>query len=129
MKENKISVEINKPISEVFEFTTNPKYTNLWIGGIVREERNESPVKLGTEYKNVNGQGEWSIYTVVQLGLNKLFELKQKDSLYSVRYTYEKISDNKTKLTYYEWVESGELDGPFTRDTIEKLKQIMENKE
>lgn len=29
MKENKISVVINRSIEEVFEFTTNPKNTHL----------------------------------------------------------------------------------------------------
>jgi uncharacterized protein YndB with AHSA1/START domain len=129
MKENKLSIEINRPVSKVFEFTTNPKKTPLWIDSIVNEERNESPVKLGTEYKNVNKKGERSTYKVVRLESNKIFELKQENSQYSVRYTYERISDTKTKLTYHEWVENGELEGPFTQDTMEKLKKIMENKE
>ena len=57
MKENKISIEINCTVGKVFEFTLNPKNTPLWIDNIVREERNESSVKVGTEYKNVNGGG------------------------------------------------------------------------
>jgi len=35
MKENKITIIINKPIREVFEFTTYPKNTHLWIPSII----------------------------------------------------------------------------------------------
>jgi hypothetical protein len=126
MKDNKISIEINRPVSEVFEFTINPNNTHLWIDGIVHEEANESPIRLGTEYRNVNKNGEWSEYEVVQFKPNKIFELKQKNSLYNVRYTYEQLSNTKTKLTYFEWVEKGELDGPFTIAVLEKLKSVME---
>jgi uncharacterized protein YndB with AHSA1/START domain len=31
MRENKILIVIDKPVKEVFEFTTNPKNTPLWI--------------------------------------------------------------------------------------------------
>jgi len=48
MKENKISIIINKPIEEVFEFTTNPKNTHLWITSIVEEVSDEYPPKIGT---------------------------------------------------------------------------------
>lgn len=34
MRENKITVVIDKPINKVFEFTTNPKNTHLWIPSI-----------------------------------------------------------------------------------------------
>ncbi len=125
MKENKISIEINCPISEVFEFTLNPKNTPLWIDNIVSEQTNEWPVKLGTKYKNANG-GKWSEYTVIQFEPNKLFEMKQSNSLYHVHYTFKKISDKKTKLTYFEWVEKGELEDPFCLAFLEKLKRVME---
>ena len=35
MKENKIVVIINKPVDEVFEFTTIPQNTHLWASSIV----------------------------------------------------------------------------------------------
>ena len=46
MKENKITVIINKPIGEVFEFTTNPKNTHLWIPSIEEEIAEEYPPKI-----------------------------------------------------------------------------------
>lgn len=128
MKKNRISVEINCPVSEVFEFTINPINTRLWIDSIVREETNESPVKLGTKYKNINRESKWTEYTVVKFEPNKIFEMKQNNSSYHVRYTYEQISDKKTKLTYFEWVEHGDLDEPFSLVVLKKLKEVIEGK-
>ena len=125
-KENKISVIINKPVSSVFEFTTNPKNTPLWIEDIISEETNEFPIRLGTEYKNVNKKSKWTVYTVVNLEKNVLFQLKQKDNNYSVCYEYESLPGNRTKLVYTEWVDNGELAEPFSIVTLEKLKEIIE---
>lgn len=127
MKENKIVIEINSPVSKVFEFTINPESTHLWIENIVREEANESPIRVGTEYKNLNKQNKWTEYEVVQFYPNKIFEMKQKNDSYHVRYTYESIFDNKTKLTYFEWVDEGELEEPFSLVVLEKLKKIIED--
>ena len=127
MKDNKIIIEINCPNSKVFEFTINPDNTHLWIDNIVREVTNEFPIRLGTEYKNLNKQGKWTEYKVTSFELNKIFELKQKDNSYHVRYTYESISDNKTNLTYFEWVDEGDLEEPFSPVVLEKLKEVIEN--
>lgn len=127
MKENKISVEIDRPVADVFEFTINPRNTHLWIDSVIREEANEFPIKLGTEYRNVNAKGEWSEYNVVQFAQNKIFEMSQKNSSYHVRYSYENLSNNKTRLTYFEWVDNGEIQGPFSENTLQKLKSVMEN--
>ena len=37
MNQNQLVIVINKPLSEVFEFTTNPKYTHLWVPFIDEE--------------------------------------------------------------------------------------------
>lgn len=126
MKENKIAIEINSSVSKVFEFTINPANTHLWIENIVREEANGSPINVGTEYRNLNKKNKWTEYEVVQFYPNKIFEMKQKNDSYHVRYTYESISDNKTKLTYFEWVDEGELEEPFSLVVLEKLKKIIE---
>ena len=128
MKENRLVIEINRPVAEVFEFTINPRNTHLWVDSIAKEETNELPIKLGTRYRNVNRQGVWSEYEVVKFSLNKVFELKMKDASYHVRYDYEPVSGAKTELTYFEWVEDGELDGPFAITTLEKLKRLMERR-
>ena len=48
MKQNKIIVIINRPIEEVFEFTTNSKNTHLWIPSIEEEIAEEYPPKINT---------------------------------------------------------------------------------
>jgi len=127
MKENKILIEINCSASKIFKFTLNPINTPLWIDNIVREETNESPTRIGTEYKNLNKQGKWTMYEIVRFEPNRMFEMKQKNSSYHVRYTLEPISDNKTKLTYFEWVDEGKLEEPFSSAILEKLKEILES--
>lgn len=126
MKQNKISIKINRPIKEVFEFTINPQNTSKWIDGIVKEETNEWPVKIGTIYRNKGSDDVWNEYELVELKPEKLFTLKQKNSDYSVQYTYKPLSGNLTELTYYEWMREGELENPFTQDTLIKLKNILE---
>lgn len=126
MKENKITIQINKPVSEVFDFTTNPPMTPQWMDSIVKEITDSHPIKLGTIYKNVGKDGVWSEYSVEQYQPGKVFELKQIGSDYGVRYLYKEITDNITELEYYEWVEQGELNHPLKQATLEKLKAIME---
>lgn len=126
MKENEISIEINCPVKEVFAFTINPKNTPLWIERIVSEEASEFPIQLGTEYKNISKNGDWTQYKVTQLKQNKVFELKQKSGLYHVLYKYEALSESKTKFTYIEWVDDGEIEHPFTLAVLKKLKKVVE---
>lgn len=126
MKENKISIKINRPIKEVFDFTINPQNTPKWIDGMVIEETNEWPVKIGTIYRNKGSDNIWNEYKLIEFEPEKVFTLKQKNSDYSVKYTYKSLSDNLTELIYSEWVDKGELDSPFTENTLIKLKNIIE---
>ncbi len=127
MTSNVQTIEIDKPIAEVFEFTINPDNTPKWIDGIKEEKVNSSPVTVGTEYSNTNNGTDWTIYTCTEFEKDRKFVLQQKDSLYHVEYTYEKISDTQTKLTYHEWMENNAvLAEPFEMKTLEKLKQVIE---
>lgn len=127
MKENKLVIKIDKPAIEAFEFTLNPENTPLWIDSIVKEEVNEQPPQVGTVYRNVNRNGEWSEYVVTALEENKMFEWASKDGKYHVRYTFNPIDNNTTELEYYEWVDNGELKETFTQNILEKLKSVLEN--
>ena len=128
MRENKITVIINKPIEEVFEFTTNPKNTHLWIPSIDAEIAEEYPPKINTKYKNRGKDSNWDFYKVVEFKENEVFILTDLDENYSVRYTYRKLDSNKTEMEYFEWMKKGELSNPFTKDILMKLKSVMESK-
>lgn len=127
MKDCRLSIKINKSVSEVFEFTTDPNNTPLWVDSIVHEEVNENPVKLGTIYRNKNKEGVWQEYKVTKFEKDKVFVFSQKNSTYHVKYTFFEIDKNTCELEYYEWVDEGDLDEPFTIDILEKLKNILEN--
>lgn len=126
MKENKVIITINKPITEVFEFTTNPKNTHKWIPSIIEETAEKYPPKIGTIYKNRGQTSDWSSYKVTAFEKSKVFALVNLDGNYFVRYIYRKLSDNKTEMEYFEWVKTGELDSPFTKEILQKLKKILE---
>jgi hypothetical protein len=128
MKDCKLTIKINKSASEVFAFTTDPKNTPLWVKSIVHEETNEKSVKIGTIYKNQNPQGVWNTYEVTGYEKNKTFTFSLIGSPYHVKYKFTPIDDNSCELEYYEWMDEGILEEPFTIDILEKLKTILETK-
>jgi|SRR3989344_1161068 len=129
MKQNKLTIQINEPVYEVFNFTITPMNTKKWIDSILTEETNEWPVKIGSTYTNQNRQTEiWDEYTVTDYKEFEVFELTSKDKNYHVRYTYKPIKENTTELEYYEWMDNRELESPFTIEILEKLKSILEKK-
>jgi hypothetical protein len=127
MKENKLTIRINKPISEVFDFTINPKNTSLWLESIVEEKIDADEIKLGVLYINKDKDGNMNTYKLVSFEKNKIFELKSTSSFYSVRYTYKPISENETELEYFEWVEQGELEALLLMSTMQRLKDVLEH--
>jgi hypothetical protein len=56
-----------------------------------------------------------------------MFEFVSKDGNYHVRYNYKSIDENSFKLEYYEWVDDGELEEPFSMETLEKFRTVLEN--
>ncbi len=126
MRENKITVIINKPIDEVFEFTTNPKNTHLWIPSISEEVADEYPPKINMEYRNRGDSADWNKYKVVDFEKNRVFILFNLEDKYFVKYSYHKLDDNRTEMEYFEWMIDGELISPFTEDIFGNLKKVME---
>jgi uncharacterized protein YndB with AHSA1/START domain len=126
MKSKKLVIKINKPVAEVFEFVTNPANTPKWLEFIVVEKTNEMPPKLGTIYKNRNKAREWSTYEMTTFQQNKMFIMSNRHGNYDVQYIFKPLGDNETQLEYYEWVNKGELEKPFTQDILEKLKLVIE---
>lgn len=127
MKKNRITIIINKPIKNVFEFTTNPQNTNLWVPSIREEIVDEYPPKINSIYKNRGNDYDWNFYKVQEFKENKIFTLTDLQENYHVRYTYKIIDNNKTEIEYFEWVKEGELNSPFTKDILRKLKSVMES--
>ncbi|MFH1030852.1 MAG: hypothetical protein V1770_06380, partial [bacterium] len=123
--ENKIVIKIKKEVKEVFEYSIDPAHTPLWSSSITKEETNEWPVRMGTVYKNSNSEGKWSEYVVSGFERNKIFELTSEDGNYHVRYTYSS-NDAGTVMEYFEWVDNGELDEPYDRKHLEKLRNLIE---
>lgn len=125
--ENKLTIQIGKPVKKVWNFLLNPKNTPKWISGIVQEETNKWPPKVGTVYRNQDKvNGIWSKYIVTEFKENEMFVFMQDDKNYHVKYTFKPIDKNFTELEYFEWVEKGTLLYPFTQGILKKLKRILE---
>ena len=129
MRTHKLTVRINSPATEVFDFVTNPANTTKWIDFISKEETNEWPPKLGTIYKNQDKAGEWRDLEMTEFEQDKMFVMTSRATGYHVRYTLIPVDDGSTELEYYEWVDSGKLTDPFTIESLEKLKSILEKPE
>ncbi len=127
MKANKLVIKINKSVSEVFKFTTTPPNSVKWIPGVVSEETNDWPIKKGTIYKLKDESGKYSEVIVLALKVGKSIEWIAKDGNYHCQYNYKAIDKNHSILEYLEWVDSGEIESPFTQDVLEKLKSVIEH--
>lgn len=127
MKDVKLTITINRPTQEVFDFTLNPENTPKWIDGIVKEQSNETPTKLGTIYKNQDKNGSWNEYEITAYEPGVMFVMSKKNDNYHVKYTFKTLGDNQCELEYYEWADEGDLDEPFTQDILQKLKVVIES--
>ncbi len=126
MKRNRLIIRINKPSATVFAYYTNPKNTPLWWDAVTVEETSDWPIRVGTMYRSRNVDGNWSEFTVSELQNNEVFSLTSKDGNYHVRYTHKILSERAIELEYVEWVDHGELEEPYTLETLEKLKIAIE---
>ncbi|HVX58372.1 MAG TPA: SRPBCC family protein [Candidatus Saccharimonadales bacterium] len=126
MKSKKLSIQINRPVAEVFEFVTDPANTPKWIDFITQERTNEWPPKLGTVYQNQDTSGQWRELVMTKFEQGKMFVMSSKESGYHVKYTLNPIDDNSTEMIYEEYVEQGELEDPFTIEILQKLKAVIE---
>lgn len=122
MNSLRLSVVINKPRQEIFDYVLDPKNTSKWISFIDEEATNEWPPKLGTIYKNGWGELELTEYRD-----GESFVMSSLTKPYHVRYALKELGRNQTEFEYYEWCDKGELDEPFGREHLEKLKTILEN--
>lgn len=126
MKDNKLSVRINKPVHEVYLFTITPPNSIRWIDDVIGEETNEWPVNEGTVYTLQTKEGAFSEVTVTDLKSDEFVEWVSKDHNYHCRYSFKSINKNMTELEYFEWVDTGELIEPFSLEILRKLKSVLE---
>jgi len=56
-----------------------------------------------------------------------MFEFQSTSSSYHARYTLRPFNATTAELTYFEWMDKGELPEPFTIDILQKLKKVLEN--
>lgn len=124
MQENKLVIQINKPLSDVFAFCITPPKAKLWVPGIINETTNEWPAKIGTVYTEHKDDGSYFNIIVTDYKENEYIEWKTEDDNYHVRYTFTPIDQNTTQL---EYVESGDVSKPFTQEVLEKLKETSES--
>lgn len=126
MKENKLTIFINKPVEKVFEYSLESNNVPKWIKSIKEEIPLERPVKIGTKLKNIGVNSDnWNFYEVIDFQPNKTFTLKRLNGDYFVKYTCTQ-KDGGTEFEYFEWAEN-ELDGLMEMSALELLKELIEN--
>lgn len=125
VKENKLTIFINRPADKVFEYSLESNNLPKWLTTIREEIPSERPVKLGTKLKNIGVDSkEWNYYEVIDFEKNRAFTLKRLNGDYFVRYTYTE-KDGGTELEYFEWAENG-LDELMDMSALELLKELIE---
>ena len=121
MKENKLTMQINKPVADVFAFCITPPKAKLWVPNIIDETMSQWPVKIGTVYTEYKDDGTSFNIIVTDYKENEYIEWKTEDG--NQKYTFTSIDPKTTQL---EYVETGDVDRPFTQEVLEKLKRVLE---
>ena len=127
MRENKLTIFINRPVKLVFDYSLESNNVPKWITSIKEEIPEERPVKLGTRLRNIGiNSKEWNKYKIIEFHPPKTFTLKRLNGDYFVKYTCSE-KDEGTEFEYFEWAENGELDGLMEMSALELLKEQIEN--
>ncbi len=130
MKKNVLSIDINKPVDFIFQFTVNPANTPKWVPSVIEEKTSEPDVKVGTIYyqKVDAGKGQPKRTSLVVTGFvrNKQLDFHLMNSEYTCSYRYEKTPTG-TRLTYSEEKGvDGEIESPMTMENLIALKKLIE---
>ena len=127
MKENKLTIFINKPVKEVFAYSLESNNVPKWITSIQEEIPSERPVRVGTQLKNICiNNSTWNHYEVIDFVQDKTFTLKRLNGDYFVKYTCTEKNDG-TEFEYLEWAANGDLDELMEMSALELLKKQIEN--
>ena len=125
MKENKLVIFINKLPLEVFNYILNAENIVKWIPSIKCEISSDIPYKLGTVVKDYDYNNNLTTFYISEFEKGKIFTFDQVDSNYHVTYKFNEVN-NGTELEYFEWVDEGELNEPFTMEPLNLLKKNVE---
>ncbi len=129
-QDNILIIEVHKSAEEIFNFAINPKNTPIWLPAILEEKTSEWPPRVGTIYSQAtdlgNGKkGSDAIIITEYIPYTRL-AFKSKTSTYRCSYDFEE-KDGVTRLVYTE--NSGNaagLESPFSQESLEKLKALIE---
>ena len=130
MKELEECIAIGDLAESAFNFCINPANTLKWVDGVVEEEANESPTRVGTIYRNKDTEGEWREFEITEFEAGKTFTMRKLDDDHFVKYTFTPLDENSCELEYYVWTTGEELRGAFNeenvRNILAKLKSVLE---
>jgi uncharacterized membrane protein len=144
------SVELNRPVQEVFSYTTNPENFPEWAATVIEVRQEDAP---GEEEDPLNREGER--FTLMQQALGRRFEAPFEVIAYepnrryahrsteghpvsvTMDFTYEQVSSEGTRFTPRIEAEPGGffgLVGPVLervirrqmRANLETLKDLLE---
>lgn len=127
MNSVRLTITINRPAHDVFDFTINPENTPKWIDDIIKEQVNETPTKLGTVYKNQSQDGNWREFEITDYKFGASFAMSEKDSNMHVKYTFKSLNDKRCEVEYCVWVDSGDLNERFTQHNLQHILQKLKD--
>lgn len=142
------SVEINKPVEEVFSYATNPENFTEWAGTVIevhREGSGEAPLSEGESFtveQKLLGRRFEQSFEVTHYEPHQHYAHRSKGGPVpvSMDFTYEPVSSEKTRIVQHNEGEPGgffALAGPLLkralgrqmRTNLENLKDLMEARE
>ena len=137
------SIQINRPVHEVFAFLADPRNFPTWQTGVVQSTITSSgPIGLGTTFDEEVKIVAWKVRTaceVTQYELDKkmCFKAMSKPIAYAGQFTFEKSGDG-TRLNVFGaaqlrglWRLAGPLFGSEikkeTAKEMVKMKEVVES--
>lgn len=125
MTKNRLVIHIKKKPVEVFDYILNAENIIKWLPSIKYETSSDIPYKLGTVVKDYDHNNNLTQFTISEFKRGEIFTFDQTQSKYHVTYKFNSI-DEGTELEYFEWVDEGELEDPFTLEPLELLRELLE---
>jgi uncharacterized protein YndB with AHSA1/START domain len=142
MINHKVNTHINRPVEQVFAFTTDSKNLRAWQSDLVENEQlTEGPMRVGTRFREVRRTGPRQSEIQAEITVfetNKRFATKTLTKpQVTVSYAFDS-EDGGTRITYnFTMITSGfmRLLEPMLASSIkkdsesdfEKLKHILES--